>query len=151
MDSSESKLSYHFITDSKGVDFQLPFFINKFLLKSINDYILNSYYNTMRWLLPLFLLILFELIADIFAKTWSLRSGWWYAAGALVSYLICNSFWLIALKNGSGLARGAAIFSVISAILAIVLGVLFYKESITRLQIIGMALGVISVALLFWE
>ena len=104
----------------------------------------------MNWLLPLLLLIFFEALADILAKTWSLHSVTWYAVAALLAYLIGNSFWLIALKNGSGLARGAAIFSVASAILAIILGIVLYKESVTRLQIAGMILGIISIALIFW-
>lgn len=106
---------------------------------------------TMKWIIPLSILIIFELIADILAKNWSLKGGWILATGALLGYLIGNTFWLFALKNGSGLAKGALIFSIVSAVLAIGLGVFFYKEELTRLQITGVILGVLSLILIFWE
>ena len=104
----------------------------------------------MSWILPLSVLIFFELVADVLAKTWSLSGGWIMAAGAMISYLLANTFWLFALHNGSGLARGAVIFSVVSAILAAGLGFFLYKEALSPIQIIGIVLGTVSVALIFW-
>lgn len=102
--------------------------------------------------IPLIILVLFEAIADIFAKEWSLgkRSIMW-AALSLVAYLLANSSWLIALKHGSGLARGAVIFSVASAVLAVIIGLVFYKERMSGMQIMGIAIGLISIILLVWE
>ena len=105
----------------------------------------------MKWLIPLGILIIFELIADIFAKSWSLKGGWVLATCALIAYLLGNTFWLFALKNGSGLAKGAVIFSIVSAVIAIGLGVLLYKETITKVQLIGVVLGLLSLILIFWE
>jgi len=105
----------------------------------------------MRWLLPLALLIFFESVADIFAKNWSLQRTAWMAVVSLLFYLIANSFWLFALKNGSGLGRGAVIFSVVSALLAVVLGVIFYKESVNKYQLLGFVFGIISLVLIFWD
>jgi len=104
----------------------------------------------MRWILPLGLLIFFELLADIFAKQFSLNGKLSLAIGALAGYLICNSFWLIALRNGVGLSRGAMIFSLASAIGAVLLGVILFEEKLTDLQMIGAFLGSISLILLFW-
>lgn len=109
------------------------------------------HFQIMKWLIPLGILIVFELIADILAKNWSVKGGWILATGALVAYLLGNTFWLFALKNGSGLAKGAVIFSIVSAIIAIGLGVLFYKESLTKIQYIGVLLGLISLVFIFWE
>jgi drug/metabolite transporter (DMT)-like permease len=105
----------------------------------------------MKWLIPLGILIVFELIADVFAKNWSLKGGSLLAMGALLGYLLGNTFWLFALKNGSGLAKGSVIFSVVSALLAIGLGVFFYKEDLTKLQYVGIALGFVSLVFIFWE
>ena len=105
----------------------------------------------MRWILPLSLLIIFEVIADVFAKEWSLRGNAIRWVGAIASYVIANTFWLFALRNGSGLGRGAIIFSVASAILAAAIGFLFYKEQITRVQLLGVAFGIVSLVLIFWE
>src|SRR6185436_6997663 len=105
----------------------------------------------MKWIIPLAILIFFEGVADIFSKHWSLKGGFRLAAFALISYLIANTFWLFALRNGSGLGRGAIIFSVASAIIAILIGLLFYHEKVSGLQFLGMLLGVFSLVLIFWE
>ena len=105
----------------------------------------------MLWILPITFLIIFELVADIFSKEYSLKGHWYLWLGAIMGYVVANIFWLWAIRSGSGLARGAVIFSVGSAVAAVVLGVYFYSESVNRLQIIGMILGIISILLIFWE
>jgi len=104
-----------------------------------------------KWIIPLSLLIIFEAIADIFAKNWSIQRATWIAIVSLIFYVIANSFWLFALKNGAQLGRGAIIFSVVSAVIAILLGLIFYKEPVSKLQIVGLTLGVISIIFLLWE
>lgn len=104
-----------------------------------------------KWIIPLSLLILFEAIADIFAKNWSIHKSVWIAITSLAFYLVANSFWLFALKNGAQLGRGAIIFSVASAIIAILLGIFLYKEPVSKIQSVGLALGLLSIVLLFWE
>jgi drug/metabolite transporter (DMT)-like permease len=59
--------------------------------------------------------------------------------------------YLYAIKNGSGLARGAIIFSVSSAVIATIIGLYFYHEKITGYQTAGIVLGLISLVLIFWE
>lgn len=105
----------------------------------------------MNWIIPLLFLIVFELIADVFAKEYSLRDSYYLWGGAIVSYIIANAFWLNAIKNGSGLGKGAIIFSVVSAIMATIIGVLVYKEIVTKIQFLGMMLGIISLIFIFWE
>jgi glucose uptake protein GlcU len=104
----------------------------------------------MIWILPLTGLIVFEIIADIFAKEYSLKGGWMWL-GAILGYVIANSFWLIAIRNGSGLARGANIFSVSTAVVASIIGLYFYKEQLSTGQMTGVVLGIISLVLIFWE
>lgn len=103
------------------------------------------------WLVPLSFLILFELVADVFAKEWSLKSNPWFWIGSLFSYVVANAFWLYAIKSGSGLARGATIFSVASAVLAIVVGLIIYKENVTTIQVLGMFFGLVAIVLIFWN
>lgn len=104
-----------------------------------------------KWGIFLSLLIAFECLADIFAKNWSLGKHWSFAAISLLFFLIANSFWLLALKNGAGLGRGAVVFSVSSAIIAVLLGIFIYHESVSRFQVLGLILGVIALTLIFWE
>jgi glucose uptake protein GlcU len=103
------------------------------------------------WIAPLSLLIVFEIVADIFAKEYSLKGNWLFWALSITGYILANIFWLSAIKNGSGLARGAIIFSVASALIATILGIYFYNESTNKIQMIGMLLGVVSLILIFWE
>ncbi len=118
-------------------------------IKFLKMIILDRY--MWQWALPLALLIFFELVADILAKQWSLDNKWFMAGGALLAYLVANTFWLFALKNGSGLAKGAAIFSVASAIIAVTLGYVMYKEYLTTWQIVGVCLGIVSLVFILGE
>lgn len=102
------------------------------------------------WVPFLLLLIVFEIVADIFAKEWSLKGKFIFWFLAILSYVIANSFWLIAIRKGSGLARGAIIFSIGSAILAIIIGVVFYKEQTSKLQIAGLLTGLAAIVMLSW-
>ncbi len=103
------------------------------------------------WIIPLSLLILFEVIADIFSKQWALSGSWIMWTGAILGYIIANVFWLFAIRGGSGLARGAVIFSVASAIIAVLLGVFLYKENVTTIQFFGIGVGIVSLVLIFWQ
>lgn len=103
------------------------------------------------WIFFIVLLILSEGLADIIAKEFQLHSGWMRFAGAILAYIVANVFWLISLREGAGLTKGAIIFSVGSAVLAIVIGLILYKEPVTKLQLLGVLLGFISIILLVWE
>lgn len=105
----------------------------------------------MFWIIPISFLILFEIIADVFAKEYALKGHWFLWVSAIMGYVIANSFWLWGIRSGSGLARGAIIFSVGSAVVAAVIGIYFYGEQTNKLQIAGIALGVIALTLIFWE
>lgn len=85
----------------------------------------------MTWLGPFLLLVIFELIADLFAKQWSLTRQPVLFVLALVAYVTANSCWLFALRNGAGLARGAVLFGVGSGAVAVVLGVWWFHEKAT--------------------
>ena len=105
----------------------------------------------MPWLIPISLLILFEVIADIFSKEYALKGHWFLWVAAISGYIVANAFWLWGIRTGSELARGAIIFSVGSAILAVVVGLYFYGESTNKVQVIGMILGALSLILILWH
>ncbi len=105
----------------------------------------------MIWIFAIGLVVICELIADIISKEYSLKGYWYLWVGAIVAYIITNIFWLWSIKSGSGLARGALIFSVGSAIGASIIGIYFYGESINKIQLTGMVFGILSLILIFWE
>ena len=102
------------------------------------------------WILFLLFLIVFEAIADIFAKNYSLHAGVFYFLGAIVAYVVANVFWLFSLRSGAGLARGAIIFSVASAIVAVLLGLLLYRETVSARGITGILFGIVSLILILY-
>lgn len=102
------------------------------------------------WILFLLLLIVFEGIADVLAKNYSLHGGALYFAAAIAGYIAANIFWLFSLRTGAGLARGAVMFSVASAIAAVLLGLLLYRETVSARAVAGIFLGVISLVLIMY-
>jgi len=74
-----------------------------------------------------------------------------FLIGGIFFYLVANIAWLFALKNGAGLARGVSIFSVMCAIVATAIGLFFYKEPVSKLQFLGIILGILSLVLIFWH
>jgi len=105
----------------------------------------------MKWIIPLTVLVIFEGIADYFVGKWGVNGSMRFAIISFVGYAMANVSWLIAVHNGSGLARGAEIFSIVSALLAIFIGVFVFKESFSGIQLVGVVLGIVSIVLLVWE
>lgn len=103
----------------------------------------------MKWLIPLAILIIFEGAADFLTGKYGEVGKINFAILAFIGYAIGNISWLIAIRNGSGLARGAIIFSVASALVAVLIGLLIYKERLTGFQLIGVTLGLVSIAMIF--
>lgn len=101
-----------------------------------------------KWLYFLLLLVAFELLADILAKQFSLNGRILFALLALLGFLAANTAWLISLRTGAELGKGAVLFSVLSGIGAVMIGVLVYHEKTTPWQVIGLALGIAAIAFL---
>ncbi len=102
----------------------------------------------MKRIVPMIFLVVFEGVADIFAKRRSENQLLWVGIAAIWFYIVCNIFRLFALKNGSGLWRGALIFSVTTAAIALLIWVVVFKENFTTLQMIGVGTWIISIILL---
>jgi multidrug transporter EmrE-like cation transporter len=101
-----------------------------------------------KWLYFLLILVAFELIADILAKQFSLNGRITFALLALLGFLAANTAWLISLRTGAELGKGAILFSVLSALGAVLIGVLVYHEKTTPWQIIGLVLGIAAIVCL---
>lgn len=96
----------------------------------------------------MFLLLVAELFADFLGKEWTLKKRKIFFICSLSLYVIGNAFWIFAVVNGAGLARGALIFSVGQEIAAIFMGIFYFKESLNNRQIIGLLLGLMSITMM---
>ncbi len=105
----------------------------------------------MSWIILISFVIVLEVFADILAKEYALKGNWYFWLGSLLFYLAGTIFWLSSIKNGSGLGRGVIIFSVGTSIAAIIAGIIFYGETANKVQLTGMILGALSLALIIWE
>ena len=102
----------------------------------------------MKRIWPMVGLVLFEAIANFLSKKWSdTPQMLWLAILALFFYVVCNVFWLFALKNWSGLWRWAVIFAVSSCVLSLILSFFIFHEQLTIVQGIGIGLGMLSLIL----
>lgn len=100
------------------------------------------------------LLILCELTADFLGKEWTLHKKSILFTASLSLYVIGNAFWIFAILNGVGLSRGAVIYAVAQEILAVLMGVAYFKESLSKKQWLGMLLGLFTILIMggaWWD
>ena len=65
-------------------------------------------------------------------------------------YALATLAWAFSLKYQT-LSKAIMVFSVITIIVVVLVGVIFYKEELTLLSILGIALGIVSIVLLEWK
>jgi len=104
-----------------------------------------------RWLYFLLLLVAFELIADILAKQFALSGKLIFAVLSILGFIAANTAWLLSLRTGAELSKGAVLFSVLSAIGAVLVGLLVFKEKTGPYQLIGLGVGIVAIAFLSVE
>ena len=92
-------------------------------------------------------LIIFEAIADYFAKRYQVSDTSFFFFISIVFYIVCNTFWLFSMKNGMTLWEGSVIFSISSAVLGIGIGLLM-GEVINTKQYIAILIGIFSIILM---
>ena len=100
------------------------------------------------WFYYLLGLITFEAIADIFVKEYSQKKTALLFVISIGFYIVANICWLISMRYRSNLTIGANIFSVMGGLLSAMIGLLYYKEIISKLNAAGIILGVIALILL---
>jgi multidrug transporter EmrE-like cation transporter len=90
----------------------------------------------------------FELIADVLAKQYALKGKLVFAVLSILGYIAANIAWIISLRNGGELGKGAILFGALSGIIAVIIGVLVYREKVSTYQFIGMILGIAAIVFL---
>jgi multidrug transporter EmrE-like cation transporter len=100
------------------------------------------------WLTFVLILVVFELIADVLAKQFALNGKPFIAVLSILGYVAANIAWIISLRNGGELGKGAILFAALSGIIAVVIGVLVYRVKASPYQFIGMGLGIMAIVFL---
>jgi small multidrug resistance pump len=88
-------------------------------------------------------------VGDIAAKTWSVSRGeaWYWAA--LVAYACSGLFYVPTLLR-DGLVVTSVLWTIGSIVGFLFVGLVLFKETLSSLQMLGVAFGIISVLLLSW-
>ncbi len=100
------------------------------------------------WLTFVLILVVFELIADVLAKQFALNGKPFIAVLSILGYVAANIAWIISLRNGGELGKGAILFAALSGIIAVIIGILVYREKASPYQFIGMGLGITAIVFL---
>jgi multidrug transporter EmrE-like cation transporter len=103
------------------------------------------------WFAFVLILVVFELVADVLAKQFALNGKLVFAVLSILGYVAANIAWIISLRNGGELGKGAILFGVLSGIIAVIIGVLVYREKASTYQFVGMVLGIAAIVFLSME
>ena len=88
-----------------------------------------------------------EIAGDVFFKKWTIGNKsllLWIGFGI---YTFGTLFWALSLKYEL-LSKAISIFTVLNLVIVSLIGILFFKENISITSKIGIALGIISIALI---
>lgn len=96
-------------------------------------------------LLWILLSLLFFAAGEAASKHWSEHTDrYWYAVLAVFTYIICEIPWLIALKEKSHLTSLGTLWSIGAVVVTILVGMVWFKETITLKQEIGLGLALVA-------
>jgi drug/metabolite transporter (DMT)-like permease len=90
--------------------------------------------------------VVLEVIADVFFKKWALNSrGLMFFLGVL-GYFAATILWGYSLKFDL-MSRLISVFMVLNLVAVIAVGVLYFNEKLRPINMVGIALGILSVIL----
>lgn len=87
--------------------------------------------------------------ANTVLRTYAANPRLWVLVGALLLFSLGNVM-MVRLMRESGLAVAIAISSILQLVLIALVAWFWFHERPTNLQLAGMALGVVAVALIAW-
>ena len=93
------------------------------------------------------LAVVLEVFADIIFKKWSINSKNIFLYIGLLIYFIGTIFWAISLKY-EYLSKAISIFTILNLIVIVLVGVIYFKEDLSLINKLGIALGILSVVLI---
>ncbi|HVJ41170.1 MAG TPA: hypothetical protein VM639_06730 [Dongiaceae bacterium] len=100
------------------------------------------------WLLLLIALAALELIGDTFAKQFAVTGEIRNSILAVLFVAAGNLCWQHMLRQGIPLGVGGVLFGVSVALGMLVIGAVFYGESLTPVKLLGAGFGLVALVLL---
>ena len=91
---------------------------------------------------------IFFALGEFFSKKFALNPGWTLFGYIIIIDIISISTWLPAIFEKNHLSTTGAIWSILSLVMTVLIGILLFGEKLTLIQSIGIFLGIISVTLL---
>jgi len=105
----------------------------------------------MSWIVYLLLFVsgIFVVLGDYFAKLWSVKQNLWIFIFSMIAYTLSSLLFIPVLLRGD-LIITALIWSLVNIIGFTFVGLYIFKEELSVMQMIGVALGIIAMILLTW-
>jgi multidrug transporter EmrE-like cation transporter len=94
----------------------------------------------------IFLAVALEIGGDIFFKKWSLANSNTMLYIGLTVYFLGSIFWALSLKYET-LSKAISVFTILNLVIVAAVGVLYFKEDLTVINKLGIALGILSIIL----
>jgi small multidrug resistance pump len=91
--------------------------------------------------------VAFEVVGDVFFKRWSIEGKNVLLAVGLLIYFIGTVFWAVSLKY-EYLSKAISVFTVMNLVIVALVGMIYFKEDLSSINKLGIALGVLSVILI---
>ncbi len=91
--------------------------------------------------------VLLEVTGDIFFKKWTIQNKNILLIIGLLIYFIGSVFWAISLKYEL-LSKAISIFTILNLIIIALVGILIFKENLSLINKLGIALGILSIILI---
>ncbi len=88
-----------------------------------------------------------EVIGDVFFKKWSIIHNQSLLYIGIVLYGIGSMFWILSLKYEL-LSRAISIITILNLIAIVLIAVLYFKEDLSMINKVGIALGILAVVLI---
>jgi len=91
---------------------------------------------------------IFFALGEFVSKKFALNPGWTLFITFLIVDIISASTWIPAIFEKNQLSITGVIWSVVSLIATVLIGLLVFNEKLTMIQSIGLVIGFVSVVLL---
>ncbi len=91
--------------------------------------------------------VILEVIADILLKKWSMSAHWPLFVIGIFIYFLGTVSWAYSLKY-EHLSKAIVLFTLVNLIVITFAGVIFFDEQISRMNKIGILLGMLSIVMI---